>query len=129
MKNSDESKYQADLLLLLRELQGNTELYDAETAYNFFHEKHCLIVNKHYPWQTLTRKQRELELKPWITKGILTSSQTRTVQSLTYVQDIALGVCKQDYDYLPNICHNLRQIIQIGDTEKTVETLNRGSIT
>ena len=52
-----------------------------------------------------------------------------TVQSLTYVQDIALGVCKQDYDYLPNICHDLRQIIQIGDTEKTVETPNRGSIT
>ena len=77
MKNSDESKYQADLLLLLRELQGNTELYNAEIAYNFFHEKHCLIVDKHYPWQTLTRKQPELELKPWITKGILTSSRIK----------------------------------------------------
>ena len=73
MKNSDELKYQSDLLLLLRELQGNPELNDAEIAYNFFHEKHCGIVNKHFPMETLTRKQQELELKPWITKGILTS--------------------------------------------------------
>ena len=72
MKNSDELKYQSDLLLLLRELQGNSELNDAEIAYNFFHEKHCGIVNKHFPMETLTRKQQELELKPWITKGILT---------------------------------------------------------
>ena len=94
MKNSDESKYQADLLLLLRELQGNTELYDAETAYNFFHEKHCLIVNKHYPWQTLTRKQRELELKPWITKGILTSSRIKAKLFRTFKRTKK----KQDYD-------------------------------
>ena len=77
MKLSDEVKFQADLLLLLRQLQGNAELYNAETAYNFFHEKHCAIVDKHYPWQTLTRKQRELELKPWITKGILTSTRVK----------------------------------------------------
>ena len=32
MKHSDELKYQADLLLLLRELQSNSELYDAEIA-------------------------------------------------------------------------------------------------
>ena len=83
MKHSDELKYQADLLLLLRELQGNSELYDAEIAYNFFHEKHCAIMDKHYPWETLTRKQRQLELKPWITKGILTS--TRVIH--TYIND------------------------------------------
>ena len=77
MKHSDELKYQADLLLLLRELQCNHELYDAETAYNFFHEKHCGIIDKHYPWETLTRKQPELELKPWITKGILTSTRVK----------------------------------------------------
>ena len=67
MKHSNELNYQADLLLLLRELHGNPELNDAEISYNFFHEKHCSIVNKHYPMETLTRKQQELELKPWIT--------------------------------------------------------------
>ena len=69
-----------------------------------------------------------MDLEPPYASKKLYLGQTGTVQSLTYVQDIALGVCKQDYDYLPNICHDLRQIIQIGDTEKTVETLNPGSI-
>ena len=73
MKYSNELNYQADLLLVLRELQVNVGLRNAETAYNFFHEKHCGIVDKHFPWETLTRKQQELEIKPWITKGILTS--------------------------------------------------------
>ena len=77
MKNSDELKYRADLLLLLRELQRNPGLHDAELAYNFFDEKHCCIVNKHFPWETLTRKQQELEIKPWMTKGILTSSRIK----------------------------------------------------
>ena len=77
MKNSDEVKYQADLLLLLREILGNPDFYDAEIAYNYFHEKHCLVADKHFPWENLTRKQRELELKPWITKGILTSSRVK----------------------------------------------------
>ena len=78
MKNSDELKYQPDLLLLLRELQGNSGLYNAEAAYNFFHKKHCGITNKHYPIEVLTRKQQELELKPWITKGILTSTRVKS---------------------------------------------------
>ena len=45
MKNSNELNYQADLLLLLRKLRSNTELYDAETAYSFFHQKHCAIMD------------------------------------------------------------------------------------
>ena len=49
MKKSNDLNFQADLLLLLRELQGSPELNDAETAYNFFHEKHSMIVHKHFP--------------------------------------------------------------------------------
>ena len=77
MKNSDELKYQADLLLLLRELVGNLGLKNAEIAYDFFHKKHCGIINKHYPLEFLTRKQQELEFKPWITKGILVSTRIK----------------------------------------------------
>ena len=77
MKKSNDLNFQADLLLLLRELQGNSELNDAETAYNFFHEKHSSIAHKHFPMETLTRKQQLLELKPWITKGILTSIRVK----------------------------------------------------
>ena len=77
MKTSNETNYQADLQLLLHELNTNPGLTDAETAYNFFHDKHCAINDKHFPLETLTRKQQELELKPWITKGILTSTRVK----------------------------------------------------
>ena len=77
MKKSNEMNFQADLLLVLRELQGNPDFQDAEISYNFFNEKHCAIIDKHYPWETLTRKQHDLELKPWITKGILKSTRVK----------------------------------------------------
>ena len=51
MKKSNELNFQADLLLLLRELQNNRQLQDAENACNFFREKHCAKIDKHYPWE------------------------------------------------------------------------------
>ena len=48
----------------------NSAPKDAEVAYNFFHENHNAILHKHYPMETLTKKQQELEIKPWITRGI-----------------------------------------------------------
>ena len=77
MKNFDIGHFQADLLLLLREIQNLVNPGDAEQAYLFFHKKYQAIVNKHAPLQTLTRKQQELERKPWITKGILTSIRVK----------------------------------------------------
>jgi hypothetical protein len=77
MKNFNPGNFQADLLLLLRELQNFVNPGDAEQAYLFFHKKYSAIVNKHAPIQILTRKQQELELKPWITKGILTSTRVK----------------------------------------------------
>ena len=77
MKNFDELKYQADLNLVLQELQVNFVNEDAEKAYTFFHKKHSCILNKHSPIEFLTQKQIELELKPWITKGILTSVRVK----------------------------------------------------
>ena len=77
MKNFDIGHFQADLLLLLREIQNFVNPGDAEQAYLFFHKKYQAIVNKHAPLQTLTRKQQELERKPWITKGILTSIRVK----------------------------------------------------
>ena len=78
MKISDELKYQADLYLVLQSLEMNSAPKDAEVAYNFFHENHKAILNKHYPMETLTRKQQELEVKPWITRGILTSIRIKS---------------------------------------------------
>ena len=66
MKNFDPGNFQADLLLLLREVQNFVNPGDAEQAYLCFHKKYLAIVNKHAPIQILTRKQQELELKSWI---------------------------------------------------------------
>ena len=63
MKNFDPVNFQADLLLLLRELQNFVNPGDAEQAYLSFHKKYQAIVNKHAPIQILTRKQQELEHK------------------------------------------------------------------
>ena len=35
------------------------------------------ILNKHFPLKILTRKEIELERKPWITQGILTSTKIK----------------------------------------------------
>jgi hypothetical protein len=77
MKNFDTGLFQADLLLLLREIQTFTNPGDAEQAYLHFHKNYQTIVNKHSPIQILTRKQQELERKPWITNGILTSTRIK----------------------------------------------------
>ena len=72
--------FQADLLLVLREQIKNIKLYNptnTETAFHFFHKKFQAIINKHAPLQILTHKQFELECKPWITNGILTSTRIK----------------------------------------------------
>ena len=80
MKNFDALDYQAELAIVLHELEGNrnTTLKNAEVAYNFFHKKNATILNRLAPMEFLTRKQAELELKPWITKGILTSTRVKS---------------------------------------------------
>ena len=80
MKNFDALKYQADLYLVLQdlELHKNSAYKNAEVAYNFFHKKNAAILNQLAPIEFLTRKQVELELKPWITKGILTSTRVKS---------------------------------------------------
>ena len=79
MKNFDALKYQADLYLVLQELEMHktTTYKNAEAAYNFFHKKNAAILHELAPLEFLTRKQVELELKPWITKGILTSTRVK----------------------------------------------------
>jgi len=42
------------------------------------------VINKHAPIQTLLRKRRRLQQKPWITKGLLISikKQTKALSNL-----------------------------------------------
>ena len=54
-------------------------------------------------------------------RHILVSSEIKSVR----IPDWDSAIYYLRYDYIRNICHDLRQIIQIRDTEKTVETLKR----
>ena len=80
MKSFNALDYQTELDVVLQELEKNknSTLKNAEVAYNFFHKKNSAILNKLAPMEFLTRKQVELELKPWITKGILTSTRVKS---------------------------------------------------
>ena len=88
MKNFDETRYQADLRILLQELHDNYINEDAEIAYSHFHKKHSNLLNKYAPIEFLTQKQVELELKPWITKGILTSIRTKAKLFRTFKKSL-----------------------------------------
>ena len=79
MKNFDVLEYQAELNLVLQELERhkNTKYKNAEEAYDFFHKKNAAILHRLAPLEFLARKQVELELKPWITKGILISTRVK----------------------------------------------------
>ena len=71
LKNFDKNKFQADLIhSILPEIE---DVVNAEDAYILFHEKYLSILDAHAPFKLLNQKEQELERKPWITKGILTS--------------------------------------------------------
>ena len=71
LKNFDTNKFQANLLdSILPEIE---KVVNAEDAYILFHEKYLSILDVHAPYKILNKKEQELEQKPWITKGILTS--------------------------------------------------------
>ena len=50
---------------------------DVDASFNAFLVRFSSLYDKHVPLKQLTRRQSNLLLKPWITKGILTSSRIR----------------------------------------------------
>ena len=41
--------------------------------FNIYHDKLLLIINKHVPYKTLSKKETKLKFKLWITKSIFKS--------------------------------------------------------
>ena len=76
LKNFDPNNFQTDLNIHI--LSEISEYDDVEEAYCFFHQKFLEILNKHAPIKFLTKKEQELEHKPWITKGILKSTHVKS---------------------------------------------------
>ena len=46
---------------------------DLNNKYTFFEEHITRVLNKHAPYRELSTKEKKQALKPWITKGIMTS--------------------------------------------------------
>ena len=49
----------------------------ANESYDFFHKNYQNLLNKHAPIKALNKKQQDLEHKPWVTQGILTSTKIK----------------------------------------------------
>ena len=75
-KNFDAIKFQEDLRNKI--LTDITNYENINESYDFFHKNYQTILNKHAPVKSLTKKQQELERKPWVTKGILTSTKIKS---------------------------------------------------
>ena len=74
-KNIDIAAFQNDLLQLIMYKVVNIDNF--EDACDYTHKSTLHLLNKHFPLEILTKKEIELECKPWITKGILTSSKIK----------------------------------------------------
>ena len=74
-KNIDIPAFQNDLLQMILYKIVNIDNFDE--ACDHTHKTTLPILNKHLPLVILTKKEIELECKPWITKGILTSSKIK----------------------------------------------------
>ena len=74
-KNTDIPAFQNDLLQLI--LYKVVNIDNFAEASDHTHKTTLHILNQHFPLEILTKKEIELESKPWITKGILTSSKIK----------------------------------------------------
>ena len=91
-KTVDLAAFQNDLLQLI--LNKIVNLDNFEEACDHTHKTSLHILNKFFPLKILTKKELELECKPWITKGILTSSK---IKNKTYKQFKKYGK-QEDYE-------------------------------
>ena len=76
-RNFDKDKFQEDLLdngnLLLALLNAQ----DSESACAYYLNKYIETLDKHQPMRELSKKEKRLREKPWITKGLLKSISTK----------------------------------------------------
>ena len=104
MKNFDTKTFQAELLnSILPEIE---KVINAEDAYNLFHEKYLSILDAHAPYKLLNKKEQELERKPWITKGILTSIRKKAKLYKTFKNTENSGIYAT-FKYYCNLLNTL----------------------
>ena len=60
-----------DLELIDWDSLGPTLYYDANKSFLFFHHKTKLVINKHAPVKSNSKRRAKQFIKPWITAGIM----------------------------------------------------------
>ena len=71
-RNFNSADFQTELLdndLILNLLNES----DTNSAYNIFLSKYTKLLDKHAPFRTLSKKEKSLQRKPWLTQGLLKS--------------------------------------------------------
>ena len=131
-RNFDPTTFQNELLdgnFLLELLNVN----NAESAYNTFLEKFNKVLDKHAPMRELSKKEKKIKEKPWITTGLLKSISKKRMlfkkfkqdkfknkESSTYQQYKTYNdcinklkkICKKDYyqKYFTDNCKNSKKV-------------------
>ena len=71
-RNFDHNIFEEELLepdFTLKILNAN----DTDEAYDMYQNKFIELLDKHAPMRKLTKKEKNLRKKPWLTSGLLTS--------------------------------------------------------
>ena len=81
IKSVDKESFGKDLnsalLPLVTEFLYSSSKVDFDYHFNRMVNSFSQIINNHAPLQTLFRKKKCLQQKPWITKGLLTSIKNK----------------------------------------------------
>ena len=80
IKNFDDENFSGDVSKLVDNINQSflSQLdYHPEQALSYFIKGFSTALNNHAPLKTTTRKDTKLKAKPWISKGILTSIQSK----------------------------------------------------
>ena len=88
----DQSKFnidafKEDMQIKLNDLvnkQPTLNLANFNTIFDNFVHSVKLVIDRHAPLKNLSRRQRRLESKPWITKGLLISIKNKRRMLKTY---------------------------------------------
>ena len=82
--NFDKDKYLEDLKELEDlHLQKHNNV---NQMFNVYHDKLLLIINKHAPYKTLSKKEAKLKFKAWITKSTLKSIKKKNVPYRKFIK-------------------------------------------
>ena len=113
---------------LIQELNTDPELNDVETTYIFFYNKHWATNGKHFPLETLSRKQQEHELKLSITKGIFPSTRVKAKLFKTTKKTEITHLFQENIDHTILLDANIILILSILYLAKVRNSIKKNTL-